>query len=110
MVNYSEPVHWEVPTWHPDFGDVNAELEHLRDLANVLTEEIPLLSVGLSVPEAGIMFLQVANRTKGALGEIYSLQMNGETKYGVFLYPNSSAEEEHYTPSTREVVDLLKSR
>jgi hypothetical protein len=114
MVNYSEPVLWEIPTWHPDYGDVKAELEHLRNLANIVIQQIPQLSVGLSVPEVGVMFLLIATDNKVVLAEIYSIhQSNGGInlrKYGIFLHPNSSAEEEHYTPSTRDVIDLLKSR
>jgi hypothetical protein len=113
MVNYSEPVLWETPTWHSDFGDVKAELEHLRNLANVVIEQIPQLLVGLSVPEVGVIFLLITTDNKEVLAEVYSIQSNRRTnrrKYGVFLYPNSSAEEEHYTPSTKDVIDLFKSR
>jgi len=113
MIDYSEPVSWAPPTWHGDFGDPNAELEHLRNLAKAVIEQVPPLSVGLSVPEVGIMFLLIATDNKEVLAEIYSIQSKEETnqrKYGVFLYPNSSAEDEHYITSIKDVIELLKSK
>ena len=111
MVDYDEPDLWPSPSWHPDFGDVQGELEHLRYLANQVVEQAPQLSVGLSVPEVGLMFLVISHDRK-VFAEIYSIQSKGannKRKYGLFLHPNSSAEEEHYASDTRDVMEFLKS-
>ncbi len=111
MVNYSAPVQWDLPSWHSDFGDVKGELEHLRELARVVAEEFPHLSVGLHVPEEGVMFLELSVRDSGVLAEIYSLEADreaGPRRYGVFVHPNSPAETENYARSSAEAVDLLR--
>jgi len=58
------------------------------------------------------MFLVISNEGATVLAEIYSIENNGgspQRKYGVFLRPNSIAEEEQYTLSTQRVIDLLNS-
>jgi hypothetical protein len=100
------------PSWHQDYGDVQAELDHLRSVAECVIERLPQLSVGLSVPEEGVMFLVITNQGENAIAEIYSIEFhdgNRQRKYGVFLQPNSTAEDEQYTPSTQRVVELLSS-
>jgi hypothetical protein len=112
MVNYAEPSSWTPPRWHPDYGDVKGEFDHLRNVVQLIIEQSPQLSVGLSLPEEGLMFLVVAQEREKVLAEIYSLESDGESglrKYGVFLHPNSAAEEEQYAFSAQKVVDLLNS-
>jgi hypothetical protein len=112
MVDYNEPMTWTPPSWHRDFGDVQVEFDHLRTLAQCLVEKLPQFLVGLSVPEDGLMFLIVKNQKQKILAEVYSIEAkedNCQRKYGVFLWPNSNAEEEQYTPHTETVVELVKS-
>jgi hypothetical protein len=66
-----------------------------------------------SVPEEGVMVVVISIEHAKVLAEIYSIESNGgnrQRKYGVFVYPNSAAEEEQYTFSTQQVVDFLKSK
>jgi hypothetical protein len=113
MVDYTGPTSWIPPHWHHDYGDVQLELDHLRHVAQRVIEQLPQLSVGLSVPEDGVMFLVITNNdSEKVLAEIYSIDSNGgdrQRKYGIFLRPNSAAEEEQYSPSTERVIDLLNS-
>ena len=53
MITYADPSVWTSPIWHPDFGDVESELEHLRQVAQSVAQQLPQLAVGLNVPEAG---------------------------------------------------------
>jgi hypothetical protein len=112
MINYTEPISWTPPRWHQDYGDVQGELDHLRNVAQRIIEHSPQLSVGLSAPEEGLMFLVVAQENGKVLAEIYSIESDKESrqrKYGVFFHPNSPAEEEQYALSAQRVVDLLNS-
>jgi hypothetical protein len=111
MVDYTDPMSWIPPRWHQDYGDVQLELDHLRHVAQCVIEQLPQLSVGLNIPEDGMMFLVITNNSsEKVLAEIYSIDSNGERRqrrYGIFLRPNSTAEEERYSPSTERVIDLL---
>ncbi len=112
MVDYTDPMSWMPPRWHQDYGDVQPELDHLRHVAQSVIEQLPQLSVGLSVPEEGVMFLAISDDSQKELAEIYSIDSNEggrQRKYGIFLHPNSGAEEEHYSSSTQMVIDLLNS-
>jgi hypothetical protein len=111
MVHYTDPMSWPTPSWHQDYGDVQGELNHLRNLAIVLVEQNPRVSVGLSVPEPGLMYLVVTDESNRALSEIYSVQRKGhnrEREYALFLFPNSNSERELYVLSTTDVVELLR--
>jgi hypothetical protein len=112
MANYNEPMSWIPPAWHQDYGNPQAELDNLGSVAQCLIEQLPQLSVGLSAPEEGMMLLIVTNHNAKVLAEIYSIDVtedDNHRKYGVFLQPNSVAEEEHYTACKQAVVELLKS-
>jgi hypothetical protein len=112
VIDYTDPRFWDSPRWHPDYGDVEVELDHLRNVAQCVIEQLPQLAVGLSVPEEGVMFLVVGNDRENPLAEIYSIELNSKSsrrKYGVFLRPNSISEEERYTLLSQEVISLLKS-
>jgi hypothetical protein len=112
MINYGDPSMWTAPHWHQDCGDVQAELDHLRQVAECVAEQLPRLSAGLSVPEEGVMFLVIGKHSERVLAEVYSIALtegNRQRKYGIFLYPNAVAEEEQYSLSTQRVIDLLNS-
>ena len=110
MISSEQPASWVTPDWHPDFGNAESELEHLRNLANLVLE-LPQLSVALAIPEPGLMFL-VISREGMTLAEIYSNLVDTKSeqrKYGVFISPGSS-EEEAYSESAPEVVRWLNSK
>lgn len=112
MIDYTDPSLWKPPRWHRDHGDVQGELDHLRRVARCVIEQLPQLSVGLSVPEAGLMFLVIGDGGQVDIAEIYSINLNEGgclRKYGVFLRPSSVAEVEHYSTSAQGVVDFLNS-
>jgi hypothetical protein len=111
MVDYTEPRCWKTPSWHHDYGDVQGELDHLRNVAQVISGQIPQFVVGLSIPEDGLMFVVIATNNGDVIAEIYSLPSNGPDprRYGVFSYPNSSSEEEQYSSDVSDVVGLLKT-
>jgi len=103
------PITWEKPDWHPDHGDTKAEFEHLRRLAEAVLSSISQSTAELIVPEPGLMYLRI-ERSDGAIVAAYSL---GEAKemenrrYGLFLSPGASQEQEFYADSVAEAVGVL---
>lgn len=57
MTKHTLPQSWVAPDWHPNFGDVQSELEHLRRLANALLSRNEERAVVLQCPEPGLLFL-----------------------------------------------------
>ena len=96
MINYDPPATWVVSNWHPDLGDAEMEMSHLRSLAKLILERLQQqLSVGLAIPEPGLMHLVVDRKGK-AFAEVYSIPPDiqcDQRKYGLFLFPSSVNEE-----------------
>jgi hypothetical protein len=110
MIEPRSPTSWDVPDWHPDFGDAKAECEHLRELAAAVLSTIPRSAVELIVPEPGLMFLQIVT-PDGIAAEAYSLGDTKGTKnrrYGLFLSPGTPREQEFYANSVRQAIGILQ--
>lgn len=109
MTIYADPSLWAVPEWHADFGDTVSELEHLRILAQYVQGQFPQLEIGLEIPEPGLMYV-IVNREKECIAEVYSIATvasNGSRRYGVFVSPNASTEQDFYCESPGEVVSKI---
>lgn len=111
MTTFDPPDSWVAPDWHPDFGDAKAELDYLRSLANTVLQAVVSVSVGLELPEPGLMYL-VIRRHSNRLAEVYSVRGiddREQRRYGVFLFPDSPNEKEYYTESPIEVANLINA-
>jgi len=109
MIEAQSPLRWEKPDWQPDYGDTKAEFEHLRRLAEAVLSSIPHSTVELISPEPGLMYLRIERRD-GAIAEAYSLceaKKTEKRRYGLFLSPGASQEQEFYADSIADAVDIL---
>ena len=92
----SDPHTWTAPSWHPDYGDPQEELQLLKDFCLRLLQKHPAYSVQLAVPEEGYMNIDVFRGTT-KVGELYivdNVAGKRDRRYGLFLSEN--CEEEHY--------------
>lgn len=104
-----QPETWSAPDWHPDLGDAKAELEHLRAFAMALLDAVPDATVELELPEPGLMNL-AAQLPGGPEAEIFSVSANhsaGQRRYGLFLKPGTSDEQEIYEDNVEDAVACL---
>jgi hypothetical protein len=102
-------INWQVPDWHPDFGDARAECEHLQRLAVAVLSKIPRSKVELIVPEPGLMIVQIV-KPDGIIAEVYSVDGSKEPegrRYGLFLSPGTPQEKELYASSVSQAVGFL---
>jgi hypothetical protein len=109
MVQTRSPLSWKLPDWHVDYGDARAELEHLRSLAEMVLSSNPQASAELIVPEPGLMYLELAS-AGGAPAQAYSVREAKaveKRRYGLFLSPGTSLEQEFYADSIDEAVEIL---
>jgi hypothetical protein len=108
MLTTRSPLDWRPPDWHPDFGDVAAEFEHLRALALSVLDSIPGSDVELVMPEPGLMYLHVA-RPDGMTAEVYSLDGAESTtrRFGVFTSPGTDRENESYADSVGQAAETI---
>ncbi|HET6882201.1 MAG TPA: hypothetical protein VFI31_18700 [Pirellulales bacterium] len=101
-----EPSFWPVPEWHHDFGDAQAELEHLRAFASALLAAMPEARVDLDAPEPGLMYLAVET-PHGTLAEVYSIESSTsprQRRYGLFFAPGTPNEREVYQEALVDAV------
>lgn len=101
-----QPEAWLVPDWHPDFGNAQVELEHLRSFAVALLAVIPGARVQLETPEPGLMNL-VVKLPGGTSAEVYSIPATsrlGERRLGLFFAPGTADESEVYAESVESAV------
>ena len=100
-----EPQRWPVPDWHTDFGDAQAEIEHLRALAEPLLAVVPGAKVVLETPEPGLMNLAV-ELPDVTLAEVHSVRAGGndERKFGLFFAPDTEAEQEIYADNLADAL------
>jgi hypothetical protein len=54
-----DPHVWQSPHWHPDHGDPEVELGHLRSFALRLLSDVPTATAILETPEPGVMDVRV---------------------------------------------------
>jgi hypothetical protein len=112
MTQEQLPLSWEQPSWHPDYGDADAEFEHLRRLAEALLSSIPRASVNLAVPEPGLLYLQIT-WPGGRLAEAFSLcegKGSEKRRYALILSPGAAQEEEVYADTVGAALDVLSPR
>ena len=103
MYDPRQPSEWIAPTWHPDWGDAVAELEHLRELALAIAADLPEATFRLEIPEPGLMYLEIQTREDAAV-EVYSNAYKdsptGRT-YCLFFSPGcTGGGDEQYAQST----------
>ena len=100
---------WHRPDWHPDYGDPEIELGHLRSFALKLLSAVPNATVTLETPEPGLMDMRV-ELACGTVAEVYSVPSPGDEKhrrFAVFLCPDSATESEIYAESAEDASNLF---
>ena len=113
MSKTNSPISWQAPAWHPDFGDPQIELDHLREVAFKLLELSPGCSIVLETPEPGVIYIEVT-RSDAAKAEIHSVSSGcslDTRRYGIFIAPDTSEEIEEYAESPDHAARIaLKNR
>jgi hypothetical protein len=110
MLNNLLPQDWQPPSWHPDFGNANVELEELRSLAIAICAALPNTKATLETPEPGLMSMAI-ELPNGVLAQIHSIpsvQDNGRRRFAIFVSPNSEKEIEQYADSDAVALEFLK--
>ena len=106
------PADWSGPTWHPDCGVPNVELEHLRSFAIQLLSRVPEAIVMLETPEPGLMLLRV-QLPDGTAAEVYSVETPKQPdrrRLALFLNVDTDDETEVYADSPELAVRQFETR
>jgi hypothetical protein len=109
MDSTQELLIWRVPDWHPDYGDPQIELGHLRSFALKLMPAVPGAAITLETPEPGLMDVRV-ELARGTVAEVYSVPSpEDEThrRFAIFLCPDSSSESEVYAETPEDASNLF---
>ena len=110
MSSKPSPAEWTAPIWHPDFGNVQAEFDYLKELAIAFHLKMPRVALHLEIPEPGLMYLQVAH-PNGCIAEVYSNEDDDAGRlYAMFRIANGSQEEEEiHVNSVSQVLAIVSS-
>ena len=104
-----DPQTWQAPHWHPDHGDPEAELGHLRSFALKLLWDVPNATAMLEVPELGLMDVRV-ELPSGTVAEVYSVpssETDKHRRYAIFLCRDTASESEIYAESPEDASNLF---
>jgi hypothetical protein len=100
---------WHRPDWHPDYGDPEIELQHLRSFAQKLMSSVPNATIKLETPEPGLMDVRV-ELACGTIAEVYSVpSLEGEShrRFAIFLCPDTATESELYAEAAEDASNLF---
>jgi len=100
---------WRAPDWHPDHGDPEIELGHLRSFAVKLLSAVPNAAVTLETPEPGLMDVRV-ELACGTVAEVYSVPSSEDERhrrFAVFLCPDTARESEIYAQTPEDASNLF---
>jgi hypothetical protein len=104
MDSTRELLAWHRPDWHPDYGDPEVELGHLRSFALKLLAAVPDATVTLETPEPGLMDVRV-ELASGTVAEIYSVpspEDKAHRRFAIFLCPDTATESEIYAEAAED--------
>ncbi len=104
-----DPQAWRSPHWHPDHGDPEIELDHLRSFAQKLLSDVPTATATLETPEPGLMDVRV-ELPCGTAAEVYSVpspEDERHRRFAIFLCPESAGESEIYAESLEDASNLF---
>lgn len=102
----NNPNSWTAPSWHPDFGDAQSEVDRLRTLALALQARNGDIETTLQNPEPGYIYLRV---TKGTSLLAQAYWRERECDYAVFVF-TSHGEVEAYPKTEADAAAFIISR
>ena len=107
----THPNTWEVPTWHPDFGDPEIEIEMLRGFCVKAIQFFPNLTTDLVTPEEGYLNVDVFDDSK-KIAELHVVVDDEKRRFGLFGFDGEEETEELYflehDQGLKELSKLLK--
>jgi len=112
MQSPQSPLTWAIPNWHSDFGNVGAEVDHLRSLALALPAVLPGVVLTLKIEEPGLMYLRVEQNGLIA-AEVYSNSERAnsvEREFALFFWPESERSEEVYADTVEMALRSFVTR
>jgi hypothetical protein len=100
---------WHRPDWHPDHGDPEIEMGHLRSFALKLLSAVPSATLTLETPEPGLLDVRV-ELASGTVAEVYSVPSPEDAthrRFAIFLCPGTAAESEIYAEAAEDASNLF---
>lgn len=78
------PRDWQAPSWHPDFGDPEAELAMLREFCIDLQDKNKEYTFSLDAFEEGYICVKINKRNK-KYAELWIVERQDKKRYGLFM-------------------------
>ncbi len=103
----TNPINWEAPTWHPDFGNPTVEVEMLRAFCIKAIERFPNLTTALLTPEEGYLHVEV-NKSSKKLAEIHIVSDEANQRFGIFGFDGGDESGEQYFLENDEGLRILE--
>jgi hypothetical protein len=97
---------WQVPKWHPDFGDAARELELLKAVASRLVTHGTCLNVDLECYEEGYMNVNVL-RGSVKIAEIHVVPADLDGRMLGLFFTDARPDSEWYFKEPDELVEKL---
>ena len=101
---------WHRPEWHPDHGDPEIEMGHLRSFALKLLSAVPSATLTLETPEPGLLDVRV-ELASGTVAEVYSVPSPKDAshrRFAIFLCPDTAAESEIYAEAAEDASEPVR--
>lgn len=106
MIN-SDIESWVAPSWHPDFGDPQRELDLLKAFCRRLLQEVSGLSVTLECLEDGYMKV-VVQRGAELMAEVFVVE-RGEANELCLCMPGDRNKEELYFSNIEQGIQAFRA-
>ena len=111
MTTFSSPESWTPPIWHPDYGNPEVEIDRLRSVAIAIRDAMPSVRFSLEIPEPGIIEVTVhmMNDVTAKLLSATTSNECSESRYAIFIHPDSHDEIEQYFYNINEIVAFMRN-
>jgi hypothetical protein len=98
---------WAAPPWHPDYGDVEGELQMLKRFCLALADDDPSFGLELEIIEPSYMRVNIS-RDSRKHAELWIVTGKPKTRYALFVVGDES-EDEYYFQEVDKGIRHLKS-
>ncbi len=103
----TNPSEWQIPTWHPDWGNPAIEVGMLREFCVKAIEQFPNLSMELSTFEEGYLNVDVS-RDGQKVAEIYIVSGNENRSFAIFGFDGEKEADEQYFSEYAQGLMMLE--
>jgi hypothetical protein len=96
MSSDSHPNDWEIPAWHPDFGDPMQEVNMLREFSLALLREQPTFRCQLITLEEGYLFVRILFPDDHRHAQLYVVVGDGRKRFAMYTFDGDNEVNEVY--------------